>query len=107
MSVFLLFLLFLLIIVNGFFVAAEFSLVRSRAAKIKEMAGEGSRGAELALREIESIDEYLSAAQVGIPMASIGPGSLGEPRVAELLEPLFGNAVSHGLAVAISVGIAY
>ena len=57
--------------------------------------------------EIERIDEYLSAAQVGITMASIGLGFLGEPAIAQLLEPLFGNNVSHGVAVAISVTIAY
>src|SRR4051794_157486 len=107
MSVFLLFLLVLLIIVNGFFVAAEFALVRSRTARVKEMVSEGSGGAELALREIDRIDEYLSAAQVGITMASIGLGFLGEPAIARLLEPALGNVVSHGVAVVISVTIAY
>ena len=56
---------------------------------------------------MEHIDEYLSAAQVGITMASIGLGFLGEPAVATLLEPLFGDVVGHGVAVAISVAIAY
>jgi CBS domain containing-hemolysin-like protein len=99
--------LVLLILVNGFFVAAEFSLVRSRSSQLEKLANEGSRGAELAVREMGRIDEYLSAAQVGITMASIGLGFLGEPAVATLLEPLFGGVVSHGVAVAISVLIAY
>ena len=58
------------------------------------------------LEELDQIDEYLSACQVGITMASIGIGFLGEPAVAKLLEPLFGG-LSHGAAVAISVAIAY
>ena len=58
-------------------------------------------------RQIDRIDEYLSAAQVGITMASIGLGFLGEPALARLLEPVFGGVMSHGVAVAISVAIAY
>jgi len=102
----LLFLLVLLILVNGFFVAAEFALVRSRRSRMEELA-KGSKGAALAMREMEHIDEYLSAAQVGITMASIGLGFLGEPAIAELLEPALGDVVSHGAAVAISVAFAY
>ena len=60
---------------------------------MEEAAKEGSRGAQLALHQIDHIDEYLSAAQVGITMASIGLGFLGEPAVATLLEPMFGGVV--------------
>jgi CBS domain containing-hemolysin-like protein len=98
-------LLVVLVFVNGFFVAAEFALVRSRRSRLEELA-EGSARARVALHELERIDEYLSAAQVGITMASIGLGFLGEPAVAELVEPLFGG-LSHGVAVAISVAFAY
>jgi CBS domain containing-hemolysin-like protein len=104
---FLLFLLVLLVFVNGFFVAAEFALVRSRRSEMERLAEEGARGATQALEEIDRIDEYLSAAQVGITMASIGLGFLGEPAIAQLLEPVFGGVVSHGVAVAISIGLAY
>jgi CBS domain containing-hemolysin-like protein len=100
-----LFLLVLLVFVNGFFVAAEFALVRSRRSRVEELA-KGSKRAVLALHELERIDEYLSAAQVGITMASIGLGFLGEPAIANLVEPAFGG-LSHGVAVAISVAIAY
>src|SRR4029079_14191729 len=62
--------------------------------------------ATLALHELDRIDEYLSAAQVGITMASIGLGFLGEPAIARLIEPVFGS-LSHGAAVAISVAIDY
>ena len=107
MNVFLLFLLILLVFVNGFFVAAEFALVRSRKSQMERLAAEGSRGAQQAIHEIDRIDEYLSATQVGITMASIGLGFLGEPAIAQLLEPVFGGVMSHGIAVAISLAIAY
>jgi CBS domain containing-hemolysin-like protein len=106
MSALLLVLLFLLIAINGVFVAAEFALVRSRRSKVEQLAAEGSRGATAVLEELDRIDEYLSACQLGITMASIGIGFLGEPAVAKLLEPIFGS-LSHGAAVAISVAIAY
>ncbi len=106
MSAVLLVLLFLLIAINGVFVAAEFALVRSRRSKLEQLAAEGSRGASSVLEELDRIDEYLSACQLGITMASIGIGFLGEPAVAKLIEPIFGS-LSHGVAVAISVAIAY
>ena len=107
MTALLLILLVLLVFVNGFFVAAEFALVRSRRSQMEKLVEQGSRGAELALRAIDRIDEYLSAAQVGITMASIGLGFLGEPAIAKLVEPIFGGVLGHGFAVAISVTIAY
>jgi CBS domain containing-hemolysin-like protein len=102
----LLVLLFVLIAINGLFVAAEFALVRSRRSRIEQLASEGTRGASAALVQLERIDEYLSACQLGITMASIGIGFLGEPAVAELIEPAFGD-ISHGVATAVSIGIAY
>jgi CBS domain containing-hemolysin-like protein len=106
MSIVLLVLLFLLIAINGVFVSAEFALVRSRRSRIEQLAADGARGASAALDQIDRIDEYLSACQLGITMASIGIGFLGEPAVAQLIEPIFGG-LSHGVAVAISVAIAY
>src|SRR4029453_14055845 len=99
MTAVLLVLLFVLIAVNGIFVAAEFALVRSRRSKLEQLAGEGGRSASTVLGELHQIDGYLSACQLGITMASIGIGFLGEPAVAELIEPIFGG-VSHGVAVA-------
>src|SRR3954451_25272946 len=99
-------LLILLIAVNGIFVAAEFALVRSRRTRIEQLAGEGARGASTVLEELDRIEEYLSACQLGITMASIGIGFLGEPAVAELIKPIFGG-FSDGDAIAISVAIAY
>ncbi|HEX6586553.1 MAG TPA: hemolysin family protein [Solirubrobacterales bacterium] len=99
-------LLFVLIAVNGIFVAAEFALVRTRRSRIEQLASDGSRGASAVIEQLDRIDEYLSACQLGITMASIGIGFLGEPAVAQLIEPIFGG-LSHGVAVAISVAIAY
>ncbi len=106
MSVLLLVLLLVLVAVNGFFVAAEFALVRSRRGKIEQLVEEGERGAEEVLGQLDEIDESLSACQVGVTMASIGIGFLGEPSLAKLLEPLFGG-FSHGAAVVLSVAIAF
>jgi len=106
MSALLLVLLLLLIALNGLFVAAEFALVRSRRGKLEKLAEEGSRNAARVLAQLQEVDEYLAAAQVGITMASIGIGFLGEPAVAELIEPVFGS-LSHGVAAGISVAIAF
>jgi CBS domain containing-hemolysin-like protein len=96
----------LLVLLNGFFVAAEFALVRARKSKLEAMAEEGAGGARAALAEIDDISEALSACQLGITLASIGIGFLGEPAIAQLIEPVFGG-FSHGVAVAISIVIAY
>src|SRR3954447_8541653 len=106
MSFLLLGVLLLLVAVNGFFVAAEFALVRSRRGKIEQLAREGESGAEAVVEQLDKIDESLSACQVGITMASIGIGFLGEPSLAKLLEPAFGS-LSHDAAVALSVVIAF
>src|SRR5918996_4054736 len=106
MTAVLLVLLFVLIAINGVFVAAEFALVRSRRSRVEQLASEDARGASAVLEQLDRIDEYLSACQLGITMASIGIGFLGEPAVAELIEPAFGS-ISHGVAVAIPVAIAY
>jgi CBS domain containing-hemolysin-like protein len=96
-----------LVAVNGFFVAAEFALVRSRRERLEQMEEEGARGSDLALEEVEKIDEYLSACQVGITLASIAIGFLGEPAVASLLEEPLGAVAGHGVAVVIAIGLAY
>src|SRR5919197_3927090 len=107
MSVLLLVLTALIIAMNGFFVAAEYALVRSRRNKVEALESEGARGAGLLGRQIGDIDEYIATCQVGITMASIGLGALGEPTIANLLEDPLGGVASHGLAVVISGAIAY
>ncbi len=100
-------LVFVLVLANGFFVAAEFALVRSRRSKMEALEAEGARGASLALKQVDRIDEYLATCQLGITMASIGIGFLGEPAIASLLEPALGDVFSHGVATAIAVAIAF
>jgi CBS domain containing-hemolysin-like protein len=96
-----------MIALNGFFVAAEYALVRSRLDRIEALEEDGARGAGLAHVQIEHIDEYIAACQVGITLASIGIGAVGEPVVAHYLHKLVGGPLSHGAAVAISAVIAY
>lgn len=96
-----------LVFVNGFFVAAEFALVRARRSRMEALAGEGARGAKLALHQLDRIDEYLSACQLGITMASLGIGFLGEPAIAALLEEPLGGVVSHAVAVVIAIVLSY
>jgi CBS domain containing-hemolysin-like protein len=103
----LLVLLLLLVALNGLFVAAEFALVRSRRSRVESLAEEDTAGARRVLDQIERMDEYLAACQVGITMASIGIGFLGEPALAELIEPIFGGIASHGVATTISFAIAF
>jgi CBS domain containing-hemolysin-like protein len=96
-----------LVLLNGFFVGAEFALVRARRSRIEAMEKDGARGARLARSQIDRIDEYLAACQLGITMASLGIGFLGEPAIARLLERPLGSVVSHGVAVATAIAIAY
>jgi CBS domain containing-hemolysin-like protein len=97
----------LLVLVNAFFVIAEYALVRSRRARLEALADEGAGGARMALEEIDQIGDYLAACQVGITMASIGIGALGEPAIAHVLEGALGGAAGDTAAVAISVAIGY
>jgi magnesium and cobalt exporter, CNNM family len=106
MTVVLLIGVLVLVLVNAFFVAAEFSLVRARRSRLEQL-GESDASARLALREIDEISEYLSACQLGITLASIGIGFLGEPAVAALIHPWLGGALSHGVALALSLTVAY
>lgn len=78
-----------LVFLNGFFVAAEFSLVKVRKTRLAELAENGSKRATVAFDVASRLDAYLSACQLGITLASLGLGWLGEPAVATLLEPLF------------------
>src|SRR5207248_7449146 len=96
-----------LIAINAFFVIAEYALVRSRRARLEVLSEEGAKGARLALEQLDSINEYISAVQIGVTMTSIGIGALGEPALARLLKNALGNAPSHGLAVAIAVVVSY
>src|SRR3954453_22251446 len=92
---------------NAFFVAAEYSLVRSRLDRVQAMVKENMSGAKLAERQIEQIDEYIASCQVGITLASIGIGAVGEPAIADLLKKPFGDVLGHAAATALAVAIGY
>ena len=79
----------LLLAANGFFVAAEFSLVKARGFRLQGVAQGGSASARLTVRIQANLESYLAACQLGITMASLGLGWVGEPAVAALLQPLF------------------
>ena len=79
---------FALVAVNGVFVAAEFALVGARPTRIDQLAAQGNRWARLVKRAMDDPNRFISAAQVGITMASLGLGWLAEPAVAELLVPV-------------------
>jgi CBS domain containing-hemolysin-like protein len=98
-----------LVLANAFFVAAEFGLVGARRTRLDEMARAGDRKARLARRAVQSLDRYISATQLGITLASLGLGWIGEPALAGLIEGgfawlprPFAAVVTHGVASAIA-----
>src|SRR3712207_2390092 len=103
----LLFAVLVLVLLNGFFVAAEFAFVRARRAHLESEAEAGRRSAALAVRISDDLSRYLSACQLGITFTSLAIGFLGEPAVASLIEDLLGESVPHGVSLAISIGLAY
>src|SRR5262245_43294160 len=101
-----------LVFANGFFVAAEFAIVTVRKTRVDQMIAEGNRGARAVRRAVSSPDSYIAATQLGITMASIGLGWIGEPAVASLIQPTFGflpvgvaEATAHSVAVAIAFAL--
>lgn len=78
-----------LVFLNGFFVAAEFAMVKIRGSRIDTLIQEGNQKANLARKITDNLDAYLSATQLGITLASLGLGWVGEPAIAKLIEPLF------------------
>lgn len=100
----------LLVVINGLFVAAEFSLVRAKASLLEtsvEEDGDDSRRTRAAITAMSQIDSYLSACQLGITMASIGLGFAGEPALGHLIEPLFGDVFGEKTQTAVAVTIAF
>lgn len=93
-----------LVFLNGFFVASEFSIVKVRGSRIEELARQGHGRAQKARPLVENMDEYLSATQLGITIASLALGWVGEPAFAYLFEPVLGSigiltpVVTHSLA---------
>src|SRR3954470_20915175 len=82
----------LLVALNGFFVAAEFALVKIRGSQLEALAAEGNKRAGTAQVVTSNLDAYLSACQLGITLASLGLGWVGEPFLAQMLQPVFALA---------------
>ena len=78
---------FVLVLLNAFFVAAEFAIVKVRGTRVAELAADGVRRARVADHLVQHLDAYLSATQLGITMASLGLGWVGEPALSHLIEP--------------------
>jgi CBS domain containing-hemolysin-like protein len=98
-----------LVLGNGFFVAAEFSLVTVRKTRIDQLIAEGSRLARPVRRALDNPTNFIAGTQLGITMASLGLGWVGEPFVAAMIEPAFSSlppvvsvATAHTVAVAIA-----
>ncbi len=101
-----------LVFANGFFVAAEFSLVAVRRSRVAQLVTAGQRNAKPLERAVDRLDTYLAACQLGITISSLGLGWIGEPALAHLIEPLlvytlgdFATFGAHAIAVAIAFTI--
>ena len=101
-----------LVLLNGFFVAAEFALVKVRVTRLQELANDGNKMARHALKVSGKLDAYLSATQLGITLASLGLGWVGEPAIHDLLiVPLLNTfgiedvGYTHTLSFALAFGI--
>lgn len=101
-----LFITTLLILLNGFFVAAEFALVKVRASQLDVKIQKGSSRATLAKTLLEKLDAYLSATQLGITLASLALGAIGEETISHLLQRIFPNlqgVSNHGISLTIAL----
>ncbi|CAH0344739.1 hemolysin family protein [Bacillus sp. CECT 9360] len=103
-------LLIVLIALTAFFVATEFAIIRIRSSRIEQLILEGKTGAVAAKRVTSHLDEYLSACQLGITVTALGIGWLGEPTIADFLEPIFlnyniGENTSHIIALIIAFSL--
>jgi putative hemolysin len=103
------FAVFALVFANGFFVAAEFSLVAVRRSRVTELVASGRANAKALQRAVDHLDAYLAATQLGITISSLALGWIGEPALAHLIEPLLVGlpgwtafAGSHAIAVVIA-----
>jgi len=104
-----LFVALLLVVLNGFFVASEFAFVRIRATSVEQLVEEGRAGADVLSSVVGSLDDYLAVTQLGITIASLGLGWVGEPAVAALIEPLLSPILPASLLhlVAFAIGFGF
>ncbi len=97
------------VLLNAFFVAAEFAIVKVRSTQLDALADEGNVAATTARKALRNLDGYLSATQLGITLASIALGMIGEPYVARLIQPLMWKlgVTSETLISSVSIGIGF
>lgn len=102
-------LVLILVLFNAFFVVSEFAIVKIRRTKLEELSRNGNKRAKIALQITEHLDSYLSAIQLGITLASLGLGWIGEPAVSKLLENMIGGYFTDNpiLLHSVSFGIAF
>ena len=95
-----------LVLLNGFFVASEFAFVRVRSTSVDQLAEENRRGSTALQGVMDKLDDYLAVTQLGITIASLGLGWVGEPAIASLIQPVVGPYLPAGLVhlVAFAVG---
>ncbi|HEY8559318.1 MAG TPA: hemolysin family protein [Pyrinomonadaceae bacterium] len=96
-----------LVFINGFFVAAEFAFVAVRKSRIETLAAEGKAAAQRLLNILNNLNPYLSASQLGITLASLGLGALGEPVVEAVLGGFLSQYLSEGARHIVSYAIAF
>ncbi len=97
-----------LIVINGFFVAAEFAVVAVRKSRVEELVNQGVPGAKSLMASVEDLDRSVAASQLGITIASLALGLVSEPALYQLVEPLLANAPASWQGVVthlISVGL--
>ncbi|MFL6528163.1 MAG: hemolysin family protein [Chthoniobacterales bacterium] len=101
--------IFGLVVLNGFFVAAEFGLVKVRSSQLDALAEDGNIRAAFARHVRNHLDAYLSATQLGVTLASLGLGWLGEQFLAQMLQPAFAvmNVHSHAVVSSVSITLAF
>jgi CBS domain containing-hemolysin-like protein len=87
-----------LILLNGYFVAAEYALVTARKTRIQELAQQGSRRARAVLRIVSDPPRFIAAMQLGVTGTSLAIGALGEQALAEVFDPLFASLIAFGFA---------
>ncbi len=96
-----------LVVLNGFFVAAEFAFVRVRATSVEQLAADGKTGAGALQNVMADLDDYLAVTQLGITIASLGLGWVGEPAIASLLEPVVGPLLPAQLVHLVAFGVGF
>src|SRR5205809_6681681 len=101
-----------LVFASGFFVSAEFAIVTVRKTRIDQLIAEGHRGARAVRRAVSEPESYIAATQLGITMASLGLGWIGEPALASMIQPAFSvlpaflaETTAHTIAVALAFAI--